>query len=415
MASQAPADAIERLIQVTRSITGVLDQDELLQHILSSAVEFTGAERGFLFLVDPQSPEDLRVRASHQMTPDKLDDEEFSLSRKSIMEAIRTRQRLDRQNALGEARPGESVELFGLRSILVEPMIVKDRLIGVIYLDSRFDRRFTDGHRAILPSFVAQAGICVENARLIAEREGALRQQHHTEVEKREVEAWRDAMSAFVSIASHDLKGPLTVLRNGLFLLERMKLPPATAPVLEDMNVSLRRAMRLVESYLDATALLEERNLELATSPVELRPVVDRELSFLRNRLSERRRERFRFHNRVPEGLRVQADPDRLEQVLGNLLDNAVKYSPEGGEVTVRAGVEGDRAVLEVQDQGTGVAPEVQQRLFQRFVRGPSQAAGTGLGLWIVRKLLETMGGTIEMESAPGNGSTFRVRLPVVA
>jgi signal transduction histidine kinase len=413
MAPEAPPEAVVRLIEVSRSITAVLDQDELLQKILASAVLFTGAERGSLILADPDSPEEsYRVKAVHRMDATELDEEEFTPSKKSILHALRTRQRVDRQNALDEADPSRSVELYGLRSILIEPMIVQERMIGLIYLDSRITSRFSAGSKEILPSFVAQAAICVENSRLIHEREEALKEQHREQVHSREMEAWSAAMSAFVSIASHDLKGPLTVLKNGIFLLRRLNPSPDAVHVLDDMEGSLKRAIRLVETYLDATALFEERALEVSSTPVELKSAIEQEVEFSRSKLAENRRALYPITVEVPGDLRVHGDPNRLEQVLGNLLDNAIKYSPGGTPITVRAQAEGDQVLVEVIDSGPGIAPERQPRLFERFVRGETgNARGTGLGLWIVRSLLASMGGSIELESQPGKGSTFRIRL----
>lgn len=403
MSSQAPPDdAISRLLEVSRNITGVLDQDELLQKILASAVMFTGAERGFLILVNPDRPEDeLNVKASHRIEASELHDDEFTASKKSIMHALRNRCRVDRQNALGETNPSRSIELYGLRSILIEPMVVQERMIGLIYLDSKITSRFTAGHKEILPSFVAQAAICVENARLIQEREVA-----------KEIKAWSDAMSAFVSIASHDLKGPLTVLKNGIFLLRRLNPPPEMLDILNDMDSSLKRAIRLVETYLDATVLFEERTLELKSDPVELQPLLVQEAEFALSKLSESRRAKYLIAIEIPPGLKVLGDSNRLEQVLGNLLDNAIKYAPKGTPIVARTREEEDQVVLEIADQGPGIAPDRQERIFDRFVRGDSSATkGTGLGLWIVRRLLESMGGTIELESALDKGSTFRIRL----
>ncbi len=219
-------------------------------------------------------------------------------------------------------------------------------------------------------------------------------------------------MSAFVSIASHDLKGPLTVLKNGIFLLRRLSPSPDALQVLDDMEGSLKRAIRLVETYLDATALLEERALELSPTPVELKSAIEQEVEFSRSKLAENRRALYPITVEVPGELKVHGDPNRLEQVFGNLLDNAIKYSPGGTPITVRARADGDEVVVEVIDSGPGIAPERQPRLFERFVRGDTGTSkGTGLGLWIVRSLLASMGGSIELESQPGQGSTFRIRL----
>jgi signal transduction histidine kinase len=115
----------------------------------------------------------------------------------------------------------------------------------------------------------------------------------------------------------------------------------------------------------------------------------------------------------APGEVRCALDPDRMDQVVSNLLSNAVKYGREG-PVEVRVRREQDRAVLEVEDHGIGVAPEDQERIFERFERAvPARHfGGIGLGLWIVRQLVEAHGGTIRVRSVPGQGATFTVELP---
>ena len=115
------------------------------------------------------------------------------------------------------------------------------------------------------------------------------------------------------------------------------------------------------------------------------------------------------------EPLPVDADPIRLEQVIGNLVSNAIKFSPSGGTIVVRARRSGDRAVLEVIDHGIGIAADVLPELFAPFRRrAPDIAPGAGIGLSVVRRIIVAHGGTIEIESAPHLGSTFRVSLPLV-
>jgi signal transduction histidine kinase len=282
----------------------------------------------------------------------------------------------------------------------------------VLYVDSQISHLFSDDHRELLRSFAAQAAVCIENARLFAEVQEESRRRLEEEMKARELEARRDAMAAFVSIAAHDLKNPLTVIKGGIYLLRRQGLTPAGEEVVESMERSLQRAMRLVQTYLDAVCLEDGRELELSTSALEVGPVVRRELELLRARLPANRP--FEFEVQVPEGLRVQADESRLEQILGNLLDNAVKYSPSGGRVDVRAYPCDGEVAIEVSDSGVGLAPESMGRLFLRYSRvGDTRATtGTGLGLWITRRLVESQGGKIEAESRPGGGSTFRFTLP---
>jgi len=123
--------------------------------------------------------------------------------------------------------------------------------------------------------------------------------------------------------------------------------------------------------------------------------------------------ERKRVENAVPEGLpEVLADPDRLDRILVNLVGNALKYSAAG--VTVSAAPEGDAVCVRVIDRGPGIAPDDLPRLFERFYRGAQrEGEGLGLGLYIVRKLVEAHGGRVGVTSAPGAGSTFSFTLPV--
>jgi signal transduction histidine kinase len=119
----------------------------------------------------------------------------------------------------------------------------------------------------------------------------------------------------------------------------------------------------------------------------------------------------------IPIPVRVRVDPGALQQILGHLIENAVKYSPSGGEITLRAGVGVGVAILEISDQGIGLPEEGTDLIFEPFHRGggPSGVSkpGVGLGLYIVRKLVEAMGGSITAQGKPGEGSTFTVRLPL--
>lgn len=405
--------AIARLLEVTRSITGVLDLDRLLQRILNSAVEVLGAERGYLILLDPNesmpTEQRLRVKAAYRMDLDEILEVKFKASRTAILKVLETGSAHHSDNALAEPDPSRSVELFGLRSILCQPLLARERMLGALYVDSRVTARFSPGARDILPSLASQAAICIENATLVAEREDALKREHQEHIHATEMETWKNAMAAFVSVAAHDLKGPLTVISNGLSLLKRMGVQDEAREVVEDMQLSLQRARRLVETYLDASALQEGRMLGLDIASVGLRDLVDSELAFVKAGPSS---SRFELVNAVPEEVRVQADRDRLQQIVGNLIENAVKYAGKG-RIEVRAEELGDEVKVEISDQGPGIAPEMQPRLFDRYFRGEGSAArGTGLGLWIVRQLVESMEGRIELESTPGQGSTFRFYLP---
>jgi signal transduction histidine kinase len=413
----SPVDPILRLLEVTRSITGVLDLDELLQHILNQAVQMMKAERGYLILLDDDERLDmekrLQVRASYKLEADDLLDEEFSLSRTAILKTLSGRSSHHSQDALREPNPSHSVELFGLRSILCEPLVVADRVLGVLYLDSRVINRFSPWCREVLPSLASQAAICIENAKLVGDREEALRRHHSEQLRALEMEAWKNAMAAFVSIASHDLKGPLTVLQNGLALLRRRGDQPPRQDLLEDMEASLLGAKRLVDTYLDAAALQQGQELSLRWENLDLHELARQELLQVEGKLSSSRRQQYSLVNEIPPGTMVHADSMRLRQVLANLLENAVKYGR--GRICVALGefVEG-RVWVEISDEGPGIPAESQERLFERYFRAEPHAAvrGTGLGLWIVRQIVEALGGEVGVRSQLGGGACFAFSMP---
>lgn len=416
MTPQAPTEPLRRLLEISSSISGVLDQDELFSLVIKSAVEVTGAERGYLFLLDPDESlpleERLQIGASYRLDPDQLETAEFRASRTSIMKTVAERTGQTWSDNPAQPCPSQSVELMGLRSILCEPLLAHQQLVGLIYLDSKITSRYHDGHQELLRSFAAQAAVAVENARLVYEREEALRREHAEQMKVRELAAYGQAMASFLSIASHDLKGPLTILQTGLRLLQRD--PDVDDTILQDMDLAVGRARRLVAMYLDANALHLNGNIQLERESLALLPLVQRELEMVTKTLPPRRLAQFQFVVEVAEELKIHADEDRLAQILYNLIDNAVKYSPEGGTVTLSATTGRGRVEIRIQDQGRGLDQEGCERLFDRYVRIDSgrDVRGSGLGLWIVRRLVESHGGSIQVKSRPARGTTFTLDFP---
>ena len=151
--------------------------------------------------------------------------------------------------------------------------------------------------------------------------------------------------------------------------------------------------------------------LELSLSPTSMRTLVKKAIQTLQE-TGAQQRFTFKVRGYLP---RVEMDPLRIERVLHNLIGNAVKYSPPESEITITCRVEDDRVITEVSDQGPGISAADQKRLFQPFTRvgNPARVVGTGIGLVVCKRLVEAHGGTIELESAPGKGSTFRFSLPV--
>jgi two-component system phosphate regulon sensor histidine kinase PhoR len=219
----------------------------------------------------------------------------------------------------------------------------------------------------------------------------------------------------FVGNVSHELRTPITAVRSAAETL-RVALesgPQASATFVGIIERNAERLHRLVEDLLDLSRI-ESREFRLNLETVDLHPVADHVVTLLRPNAE---RKRMRLVVDIPPGTApARAARRALEQVLSNLVDNAVKYGLEGGSVTLRAQSEASTVRVSVEDDGPGVEAKHLPRLFERFYRvdaGRSrEVGGTGLGLSIVKHLVEAMGGTVGVESTPGKGSRFSVTLP---
>ncbi|MCK6590139.1 MAG: ATP-binding protein [Polyangiaceae bacterium] len=221
----------------------------------------------------------------------------------------------------------------------------------------------------------------------------------------------------FVANVSHELRTPIASIRATSETLRGGALsdPEMAKEFVEIIDRNAQRLHRLVEDLLDLSKI-EAKELDLKIEPLDARAEAQAVVDLLRHAAEQRK---SHVTVEAPGGLWVKADPRALEQILTNLIDNAVKYGPPGTRVTVRARRSPDRkdrVVFEVADDGPGIDAAHVPRLFERFYRvdtGRSRAlGGTGLGLAIVKHLAEALGGEASVESALGKGSVFRVDLP---
>jgi len=222
----------------------------------------------------------------------------------------------------------------------------------------------------------------------------------------------------FVANVSHELRTPVTAVRSAVETLRHTleRDPAASARFVDMIDRNAQRLGSLVEDLLDLSRI-ESQEYKPALESLPLRPAAEQVVALLRAKLEEKRQS---LSVEIPaEGFLLRADRRALEQVLTNLIDNAVKYCPVGSAITLRARVVDDRARVEVVDTGPGIEPRHQPRLFERFYRvdgGRSRdMGGTGLGLSIVKHLVEAMSGAVGVESAPGRGSLFWFTLPLAA
>jgi two-component system OmpR family sensor kinase len=225
-------------------------------------------------------------------------------------------------------------------------------------------------------------------------------------------------MRQFVADASHELRTPLTTIRGfaELYRQGATGSPEEEAALIRRIEDEAARMGLLVDDLLLLARLDRER--PLALGPVELRVLANEAVDAARATAPDRPIELEVADGAGP--LVVLGDDGRLRQIIGNLMANALGHTPPTAPVTLRLSSEGTEAVIEVADRGPGLAPEQAERVFERFYRVDSARtrragapAGTGLGLAIVAALVAAHHGTVEVDSRPGEGATFRVRLPL--
>jgi signal transduction histidine kinase len=235
---------------------------------------------------------------------------------------------------------------------------------------------------------------------------------------KRELESQNEQLrqserlkSELVSIVSHELRTPLaSILGYSSLLLKRDFDADDTQRYIEVIHAQGNRLASLVEDFLDVERV-EAGRIALRDEPLDLKPILAEEVRLLQTETPTHRIQVVADAETLP----VRGDSDRLAPVFGNLLANAVKYSPEGGVVEVVGSVEGKAVRVEVRDHGIGIPDEHQARIFTKFFRGEARErgfVGTGLGLAVSREIVEAHGGRVGFASTPGVGSTFWIELP---
>lgn len=219
----------------------------------------------------------------------------------------------------------------------------------------------------------------------------------------------------FSADASHELQTPLTILKGELEVA--LRAPRSAETYQQTMRSALEEIDRIAQ-LVDGLMLLARADagvLRMDQQPVELHELV-REVYDQTQILAARKHVNLQLGPVEPTV--VQGDPERLRRLLLNLTDNAIKYTPSGGDVTLSLQSRQTRAALQVADTGIGLSPEEQEHVFQRFYRSDAtrslDAEGSGLGLCIARSIADAHGGTIELDSTPGVGSTFTVLLPLL-
>jgi signal transduction histidine kinase len=332
--------------------------------------------------------------------------------------ALATGQRVSSADLAADPRmrADEPVDPTPVRALAL-PLVSGAGVVGVMAVEWRGE--LSRAARAAAEELALHIGLAVENARL------TLRQHHFAEELAEKVSAATarlreldQAKTEFLSVVSHELRTPLTALQGFSELLLRSALPPERAQrCLVYLHTEACTLGRIVGELLDLSRIEAGRPLELNPELVDLAALIERNIEIF---AAEHHGHHFRWTASGPD-VALRADPDALDRMLKNLLTNAVKYSPRGGQVCVSACPAEDQPgmiELAVEDDGVGIPADQLPRIFDKYVRVPhpetAAARGLGLGLSLVKALAEAHGGRVEVDSLPGKGSRFRLLLPGV-
>ena len=403
---QKKTDELSGLYKMSWAFSLAGGAEILFGHIARHSAEMLKADRGMVLLYDSQRRQMIAQRPGHGLTPEQVQRVRYPVDgeARSRWNFRKNGPLLSNKAQVDTRLLPDLVEAVGVQSLLVAPITRGPTILGLLAVADRTGGgHFNDEDLNRLLALAGQATIAVENLRL------------HDEIKKANelLQEYDRLKSEFVGIVAHDFRRPLMAIRGFAEL------------VLEEPDLSLdarQEFMRTVISETEHLALLANDTLLITQietgqfsfhyQEVDLGPFIVETVPLGSD---------HSLLMDVPSGIpKIWADPNRLHQVLNNLVSNATKYSPDGGPVSVRCRQRGqEHVVIEIVDQGLGIPQEQVGKLFQKFARVRSdehlKVSGTGLGLYICRLIVEGHGGQIWVESEVGKGSTFGMVLPLDA
>src|SRR3989440_7924272 len=361
---------VSALFEVSNVLTSTLDLDEVLSLIVDRLVRVYPGASGAILLREEDEAVRERARSGE-------------LGKTASAGA---------QRALDERRP-----IVAFDHIAV-PLIANDRLLGAVVLQVPDYKEFLEEEVRFVGALSNQAALAIDKASLYA-------LERKTTERLRELER---ARADFVAVVTHDLRTPLSVIRGYLDLLAD-KNGKAKMPVSE-ATAQVERLDHLVDRIL-AGVRTDRPELSLRRARFDLRTTVTATLK----EVAPMARRHKLTGPRAGQPLFVRGDKRRTVEVVAGLVHNATKYAPEGTRIAVRIERADDRAIVRVQDEGPGVPPQDHARIFEPYARGVAHddIAGSGIGLFAARRVVEGQGGDLWLEDAPGGGAVFAFTLPL--
>lgn len=392
------------MLEISRELNSTTSLDVLLKKILSEATSLTNAEAASILLLDPYTRE-LRFKAtSGEMTPE-MADTPVPLNNSIAGTILTTNKPLIVNDVSQEPRWNPKISEtinFPTGSILGVPMNDVSRPVGVLEALNKIEGEFTQEDIAILSILADLAGVAVERAQLFGELRQANQQLNELDRLK----------SDFIAVASHELRTPLSIILGYVTYLREIADPANV----EQLDRVLRAAVRLRNLIQD---MLNLQYVDAGRTSLERRPL---DLSQALQRLVEERSEIFQAKQQqveltIPDQtVLALVDRNMIQVIFNNLLDNAIKFTPEHGHITISLEQHENEAWVTVKDTGIGIPEDQLSRVFNRFYQLEPhlrrQHEGMGLGLAIAKELVQLNHGRIWANSTLGKGSEFHVAFP---
>ncbi|MHB0859255.1 MAG: sensor histidine kinase [Anaerolineae bacterium] len=392
----ARLNALLPLFDLSRVFMSTVDLETVPKQVVRIACSESGAEGASLVLLNGQGHATSYTSDGWPPAVGAVRSADDALARHAI--AARQRVVLDDDSPLHE-----QLGLVGIPHAVAIPLIQQDKVLGALSVYKTVaGSPFTQGDVEFLAVLGSQAAVAIENARMFSEIQDAYQRLAELDHLK----------SEFISIAAHELRSPLAVVLAYATLLEE----EATGAMRSHLGQVVQAAMQL-RSIIDEMVSLrhiDTGEAQVAFTQVDVAQAVDNVLRDL-HLLAEPKHQHIEVD--LSPGLNVRADEQVLHLILSSLLSNAIKFTPEGGEIRVEAAGDQQEVIIAISDTGVGIPQEELERVFQRFyqVEGSLRRrhGGMGLGLAIAREMAELLGSRIWARSAPGQGSTFYLALPI--
>jgi signal transduction histidine kinase/DNA-binding NarL/FixJ family response regulator len=394
---------IDTLYEVSRALTGELEPEKIVAEISRAAVRVLGIKNTNVIRMDPAG------------MPETGDAE----IRRALSDALVYRQLSERRavfSAQGMPAMEKWAERNGKGGFILVPGLAGGQLKCVLCADngnSAFE--FHAAAQRFLYALAGQAAVALQNATLVDELRRNNQELAAVNAKLQELDRLK---SQFLSVATHELRTPLSIILGyNAMLAESLgpKLEADERHTLGESVAACKRLIRLVNTMLDISRI-EAGRMEMEFRPQDLRQVLKSVAALFQH---EARRRGIELSTEIPARLpRVTADGERIQQVLINLIGNALKFTPEGGRITVTARVEKNEIAVSVADTGIGIPEHELPKVFDAFAqvrRAEKPGEGSGLGLAISKRIVEAHEGRIEARSLVGKGSTFTFALPVRA